>query len=494
MENLINKQLRLDKQEKLRIKELELAQKAAEKQALLVQEHESEIIEMNKASSEKVSKPSQTREAVLMALVGSDDEDADEDTNEVSEEDDDDQSDEEGDEDVIANNEDQGKDNDEDATKDEEIEYQVGGSAYIPCAAHNIQLVIKDGLKLSAEFELLLLKVAKNIVNKSKFSTIIAEELRSMAKKFCKRNKTRWNSILFMIRSVLKVSASELKQIQNSMPNKTSKEKTARKNFSLTAVERAMLEELKDLLELFEFVTNEFQTDDVSISRVYPSIKSLLFKLVDKLDEYKYTQTLRMDFKASLIKRFNSLMDTDLCKVATFLDPYFNIEAIEPSDQPALKARIKSLLKVQRAVVDEISEIEELTETQSAKKPKLTKEEERKQNYIRHVSVGASLEKPSAFDEYDLMINEYLLVASKTQITDPLVFWKQYSTSFPLLANIARKYLSVQASSAAVERMFSIAGHIFSLKRRKLGTVYFSNLTLLKLNENLIDLLNDTNL
>ena len=107
-----------------------------------------------------------------------------------------------------------------------------------------------------------------------------------------------------------------------------------------------MLEELKDLLELFEFVTNEFQTDDVSISRVYPSIKCLLYKLVDKLDDYKYTQNLRMDLKASLIKRFNSLIDTDLCKVATFLDPYFNIEAIEPSEQAAVIARIKSLLKV----------------------------------------------------------------------------------------------------------------------------------------------------
>ena len=58
---------------------------------------------------------------------------------------------------------------------------------------------------------------------------------------------------------------------------------------------------------------------------------------------------------------------------------------------------------------------------------------------------------------------------------------------FPGLALLARKYLSVQASSASVERMFSIAGHIFSVKRRRLGIKFFFLLLLLKLNEDLIE-------
>jgi hypothetical protein len=67
-----------------------------------------------------------------------------------------------------------------------------------------------------------------------------------------------------------------------------------------------------------------------------------------------------------------------------------------------------------------------------------------------------------------------------------LDFWKTYETRFPALSNLARKYLSIQASSAAVERMFSIAGHIHSLRRRRLGSVFFSDLVFLKLNENLL--------
>ena len=70
---------------------------------------------------------------------------------------------------------------------------------------------------------------------------------------------------------------------------------------------------------------------------------------------------------------------------------------------------------------------------------------------------------------------------------DPLDFWRTHEKVFPSLALLAKKYLSVQASSAAVERMFSISGHIFSLKRRRLGIKFFSLLVLLKLNEELID-------
>jgi hypothetical protein len=52
--------------------------------------------------------------------------------------------------------------------------------------------------------------------------------------------------------------------------------------------------------------------------------------------------------------------------------------------------------------------------------------------------------------------------------------------SFPYLANIAKRYLGIQASSAAVEKMFFISGQIFSLKIRRLGEVIFSDQVYLK--------------
>jgi len=85
--------------------------------------------------------------------------------------------------------------------------------AFIPCAAHSLQNVIKDGLNFSEGYTELIKKVSKKIVSKSKFSHLIAEELRSYRVKFNKKNTTRWNSILFMVRSVLKVTPAQFLDI-----------------------------------------------------------------------------------------------------------------------------------------------------------------------------------------------------------------------------------------------------------------------------------------
>jgi len=90
-------------------------------------------------------------------------------------------------------------------------------------------------------------------------------------------------------------------------------------------------------------------------------------------------------------------------------------------------------------------------------------------------------------DQIDHMLDKYIRLVSDHEHTDALEFWKTHEAMFPLLALLARKYLSVQASSCAVERMFSIAGHIFSIKRRRLGIKFFSDLLFLKLNGNLLD-------
>jgi len=42
----------------------------------------------------------------------------------------------------------------------------------------------------------------------------------------------------------------------------------------------------------------------------------------------------------------------------------------------------------------------------------------------------------------------------------PLLFWKLNENRFKELSKLAKKYLGVPASSAAVERMFSICGPI----------------------------------
>ena len=188
--------------------------------------------------------------------------------------------------------------------------------------------MIKDGLKLSQTYNDLINRISKDIVCKSKASLSIAEELRKLNRKLNKKNVTRWNSILFMIRSVLKLSPEDMKTIRNQLPIKTQEQKEIKRKFDISTVEREMLEELKDVLEKFEFVTDELQSNKINISRVYPCVAFLRKTLKDtdsdgKPKIYEYTSLLRDQLLLSLNKRFGQLCQDDVFLISTLLDPNF---------------------------------------------------------------------------------------------------------------------------------------------------------------------------
>jgi len=354
----------------------------------------------------------------------------------------------------------------------------------LPCLAHNLQLVIKDGLNLDKDFEKLINHVSSNIVSKSKQSSIIAAELRKLNKKLNKKNITRWNSILFMVRSVLKISTEQLNSIRNSMPSRNKKELEAKNKFKLSDKEREMLEELKDVLEMFEFVTDEFQSNKINISRVYPAVKYLRDNLIPKDDnnqaiKYNFTNKLRKDLLESLDKRFGSLVNDDVFLVSTFLDPNFGLGALHEDIQEIVKAKIIALVKIGDAK-------QVILNTQNANNIIPQKE----QQLIDKRKVNYKKQKISQFkplDKYVDMTNEYICHIDQLEYDGcPLKFWKENEARFPVLAEIARKYLGVPASSAAVERMFSISGHILSNKRTKMSIQLFCYLVFLKLNENFL--------
>ena len=49
-----------------------------------------------------------------------------------------------------------------------------------------------------------------------------------------------------------------------------------------------------------------------------------------------------------------------------------------------------------------------------------------------------------------------------------LTWWKEHAAQFPYLSQLARRYLAMPATSASVERLFSVAGQIVTAKRARL--------------------------
>lgn len=104
-----------------------------------------------------------------------------------------------------------------------------------------------------------------------------------------------------------------------------------------------MLEELVLLLEPFQWTTDEFQSNEVSISRVFPSIKYLNEVLEEKKDEIKILKTFCTSLITNLNIRFGQLIDNDVFVVSTFLDPTFGLHVFETSDQNMIKKKHKKI-------------------------------------------------------------------------------------------------------------------------------------------------------
>ena len=64
--------------------------------------------------------------------------------------------------------------------------------------------------------------------------------------------------------------------------------------------------------------------------------------------------------------------------------------------------------------------------------------------------------------------------------SNPLEWWKNKMKTYPIIANVARRYLGIPASSASVERLFSVAGLTISDDRGRLSAEHASQLIFLR--------------
>ncbi len=126
--------------------------------------------------------------------------------------------------------------------------------------------------------------------------------------------------------------------------------------------------------------------------------------------------------------------------------------------------------------VEELSPPSQNTQTSECSPPK------KKNKLMRHLNKAASTAQVStspAQTELDKYLNSELL----DDDSKPLLYWKDHRSEFPLLCQLARRYLAVPASSAPVERLFSIAGKTFSKERSRLTDERFEQLMFIKCNK-----------
>jgi len=90
--------------------------------------------------------------------------------------------------------------------------------------------------------------------------------------------------------------------------------------------------------------------------------------------------------------------------------------------------------------------------------------------------------KTKEIDEISFYINEF----EEDVICDPLIWWKKNEEKYPLLSQMARKYLCIQASSSESESVFSDLTNLITDKRFSLLPENVCKLLFCKKNSNLV--------
>ena len=110
----------------------------------------------------------------------------------------------------------------------------------------------------------------------------------------------------------------------------------------------------------------------------------------------------------------------------------------------------------------------------------------RKVDFFGFMSSPSNQQTPRVKCRGKKEIEEYLSEECAAMDSDPFLYWKTHSNKFPNIAKVASKYLAVAATSAPVERLFSVAGKTFRAERCSLKDNTFQNLIMIKCNHNIL--------
>ena len=252
-------------------------------------------------------------------------------------------------------------------------------------------------------------------------------------------NITRWNSQLKMIKSVLTIPETRLSELEGP-PN-------------LSHHDRNILQDIVNILTPFEEATDFVQVECVpSAGYVLPCEVGLAHHVQGLVSHYNLS--FIQGLKESLEKRMPYYEHNETYILAAILDHRFKLRWC--SDE-AVNLRSKEVLK---AAVEKINPVQ--VHVEGTSEPPLKKSKTLFSFMLEPEAETNSFQSQSNTDNY-------LAAPCVSMDTNPANYWKENHRKYPSLANIAKEVLGIPSSSSAIERLFSIAGKVFTPERCRLS-------------------------
>ena len=325
------------------------------------------------------------------------------------------------------------------------------------CFAHSLQLVVNDRV-LSQKSVSDLLAICRQIVGHFKRSTVAYNKLNEIQRSLglpehhLKQDEpTRWNSSLYMLESI--VEQKMALAAYGSGGSIT----------VLTSTQLDIATKVINILSPIEEITKKISADSSIISQIIPLVRALT-KVLEKQDEDHGVRTMKRKMLESLNHRFADIEDIDFLALATLLDPRYKDKFFTSSSS---RQYAKEMLLTEYTYFLEDNELDE-TDEPPAKRPARDNDDEDPTKLWGCLSEIISQSTSSSTSEEETEtkeVNQYIsapLVDFKHG--NPLRWWQSNCENLPILAKIARKYLSAPSTSVSSEHLFSGAGELYDDK------------------------------
>ena len=228
-----------------------------------------------------------------------------------------------------------------------------------------------------------------------------------------------------------------------------------------------------EILQPFEKVTREMSADSyVTISKIIPLSRALQRLTVPTNG---VCGMLSEKLLNRMARKFTGIEENLLLASATLIDPI--LKKLAFSD-PAAADRVGRFLSSEAArhIADGDSDgsMEQNSSTHGDDPEQVTLQtggqniEENSLWQLLDQRIADNISSRNSGVNATTEMQQYMKVANINRKQDPLTWWKEHSASYPSLKHVARKYLSLPATSVPAERLFSTAGELISARRSRL--------------------------
>nr|XP_023678533.1 zinc finger BED domain-containing protein 4-like [Paramormyrops kingsleyae] len=200
----------------------------------------------------------------------------------------------------------------------------------------------------------------------------------------------------------------------------------------------------------------------VSVSCVKPVLHVFKNRLLQPEDnDADLTKTVKKNIIQYRDDKYSDPVRDELLDMSTLLDPRFRTTYMDTEDVEKIKKRA-------------VTEVMSLLETTSKQPGPVVREEaeaetppKKKMTLAVFFKKNAPVSSPqqSELRKVESELTTYLLCPEVDADENPLDWWKLHRPNFPRLSKLAKKNLSIPATSTPSERVFSVGGGIVTCQR-----------------------------